>query len=158
MTNRRDFIKKSVLGTTGLTIGSIGLISGSCNSSPTVSKATQNVQSSLPRPVIPMTEEYLGRKPLNLYGGYEDMMQKMRSYRPLDLNAVEFKKANPASDYKEWAGQARECLSTGLHYNLPPVNLQAEIHDKIETGSFIRDRIFFKKTIIGIPVLNINHK
>jgi len=102
-----------------MALGSIGLISGSCNSSPTASKASQKIQSSLPRPVINMTEEYLGRKPLNLYGGYEDMMQKMRSYRPLDLNAIEFKKANPAQTMKNGRDRQGNCLSTGLHYNLP---------------------------------------
>src|SRR5665648_1097579 len=115
MTKRRDFIKKSLLGTTGIAMSSI--FPGSCKSAP-ATIAGQKVQANLPRPVIPMTEEYLGRKPLNLYGAYEGMMQKMRSFRPLDLNAIEWRKANPGMSYNEWARLARECLMTGLHYTL----------------------------------------
>jgi len=146
MTKRRDFIKKSILGTTGMAIGSIAPGTSSCNSSTPAINAGQKVKASLPRSVIQMTEDYLGRKPLNLYGGYEDIMQKMRSYRPLDLNAIEWKKANPGRSYEEWARQARECLSTGLHYNMPPVDLKAETLDKTETDSFIRERIEFNTT------------
>jgi dienelactone hydrolase len=93
-----------------------------------------------------MTEEYLGRKPLNLYGGFEESIQTMRSYRPLDLNSAEWKKANPDGTYKEWALKAKECLLTGLHYHLPPVDLQARTLEKTETVSFIRERIEFNTT------------
>ena len=142
MTKRRDFLKTSLLGVSGIALGSI---SSSCNSDP-ASVAGQIIQPKLPRPVIPMPEEYLGRKPLNLYGGYEDMMQKMRSYRPLDLNAMEWKKANPGGRYEDWAKQARECLMTGLHYNMPPADLQAKTLETIETDSFIREKIEFNTT------------
>jgi len=146
MTKRRDFIRKSVLGTSGLAIGSFAIVSGSCKSSGTEYASGQNIRGRLPRQVIRMTEEYLGRKPLNLYGGYEDIMQMMRSYRPLDLNAPEWRKNNPRGGYEEWAKQARECLMNGLHYPLPSVDLQAETLDKIETDLFIRERIEFNTT------------
>jgi len=146
MTKRRDFIKKSVLGTTGITLGSLTLSTSSCNSSSPAGDIGQKLYTNLPRSVIPMTEEYLGRKPLNLYGGYEDMMQKMRSYRPLDLNAPEWRKANPEKSYEEWAQQARKCLLTGLHYNIPRIDLQAKTLDKIETDLFIREKIEFNTT------------
>lgn len=142
MTKRRDFIKTSFLGASGIALSSIPV---SCNSAPAASTA-QAMAANLPRPVIQMTEEYLGRKPLNLYGGYEGMMQKLRSYRPLDLNAIAWKKANPGKSYEDWAKQARECLMTGLHYNMPPVDLQAETIEKIETDSFIREKIEFNTT------------
>ena len=60
----------------------------------------------------------------------------MRAYRPLDLNALEWKKANPGQSYQEWARQARECLLSGFHYDLPPVDLKAETLDRLETDSF----------------------
>lgn len=143
MTKRRDFIKTSVLGASGIALAGI---SASCKSSPSASGSNQAIKSVLPRPVIPMTEEYLGRKPLNLYGGYEESMQKMRSYRPLDLNAIEWKKNNPGGSYEEWARQARECLTTGLHYNMPTVDLQSKTLETIETESFIREKIEFNTT------------
>jgi len=73
-------------------------------------------------------------------------MQKMRAYRPLDLNSEEWKKANPGRSYQVWAQQARECLMSGLHYELPAVDLKAEILDRLETDSFIREKIEFNTT------------
>jgi len=142
MTVRRDFIRKSLLGTTGIALGGLSLPSAvSCNS-----MQKKDTRKILPRPVVAMTEEYLGRKPLNLYGGYEESMQKMRSYRPLDLNSAEWKNTNPGRKYREWADQAQECLMKGLHYYLPPVDLKARTTDKIETVSFIREKIEFNTT------------
>ncbi|MCK0146508.1 prolyl oligopeptidase family serine peptidase [Arenibacter sp. F26102] len=143
MIQRRNFIKTGIAGTTSMALGSI--LPASCKSE-TSSNAAQKIKVDLPRPITAMTEEYLGIKPLNLYGGYEEMMQKMRSYRPLDLNAVEWRKANPNKDYSEWARQARERLLSGLHYNLPPVNLQAQTLETVETDSFIREKIEFNST------------
>lgn len=132
---RRDFLKKSIIGTAGIAIGSIGF-----------SAKSPIVQRRLPRPVVPMTEERLGRKPLNLYGSFEDSMQKMRAYRPLDLNSEEWKKANPGRSYREWAQQSRECLMSGLHYDLPPVDIKAKTLGRLETDSFIREKIEFNTT------------
>ena len=83
-------------------------------------------QSGMPRPLVVFTEESLGRKPLNSYGSLEGSIQAMRAYRPLDLNAEAWKKANPGRRHLEWAEEARECLRRGLHYDLPPVDLKSK--------------------------------
>ncbi|MGH7957482.1 MAG: hypothetical protein ACREH8_10780, partial [Opitutaceae bacterium] len=101
-------------------------------------------QSGLPRPVVPMTEELLGRKPRKaLYGSLEGTMQTMRAYRTLDLTAAAWKEANPGRSHEEWARQAREFLRRGLHYDLPPVDLQARTLERVETDAFIREKIEF---------------
>lgn len=153
---RREFLKKSFLGSAGLAIGGISINAGSSLPFNGVRTAGNNVMSDagqvnavkkrLPRPILSMTEERLGRKPLNLYGSFEDTMQKMRSYRPLDLNSVEWKREHQSGSYQEWAKQARECLKTGLHYELPPVDLKAVTLSKIETDDFIREKIEFNTT------------
>lgn len=153
---RRDFLKKSILGTAGIAIGGIGNSAksyfsvvrsgnpaGIANIDPGKSPL---FQSRLPRPVVPMTEDKLGRKPLNLYGSLENTIQKMRAYRPLDLNAGEWKIANPGRGHKEWVTKARECLLSGFHYDLPPVDIKASTIDRMETDSFIREKIEFNTT------------
>lgn len=145
---RRDFLKKSIIGTAGLAIGSIGfgVKSSASSSSGCVPAQIQEIKSELPRKLIPMTDERLGRKSLDHYGSLEETMQLMRSYRPLDLNAEEWKKTHPGQSYQEWARQARECLLNGLHYDLPPVDLKAKTIDRLETDSFIREKIEFNTT------------
>lgn len=153
---RRDFLKKSILGTAGIAIGGIGLsgksfipvnrVQNPVNITVSDLDQVSGGKTVLPRPVLPMTEEQLGRKPLNLYGSLEESMQVMRSYRPLDLNSVECKKANPGLSYQEWARQARECLLGGLHYDLPAVDLKARTIDRLETDSFVREKIEFNTT------------
>jgi dienelactone hydrolase len=76
----------------------------------------------------------------------ETPIQTLRAYRPLDLVAEHWKKANPGGSHREWARQARELLRRGLHYELPPVDLQAKTLERIETESFIRERIEFNTT------------
>ena len=156
MPKRRDFIKKSVLGTTALTISGVGLSSTSCTSmtdaDDSINKASSGLDQAalqklgLPRPIVSMTEEKLGRKPRNLYGSLESTMQKMRAYRPLDLNAKTWKKANPGQNHQEWARQSQECLMHGLHYDLPPVDLQAKTLEIKEYDSFTREKIEFNTT------------
>jgi hypothetical protein len=102
--------------------------------------------AQVPRPLTPLTEEILGRKPLNQYGSLENTIRTLRAHRPLDLNAEVWRKANPGRDYHEWAQEARECLATGLHYNPGPVDLKAETFEHVETDSFIRERIEFNTT------------
>jgi dienelactone hydrolase len=153
---RRDFIKKGLLGTAGIAVGGMALSSESyaseigVNNPPEIEavgpERLNSLQSGLPRPVIPMTEDKLGRKSLNHYGSLEGSIQTMRSYRPLDLNSVEWKKIHSGQSYEEWAKKARECLFTGLHYNLPPVDLRARTLDRLETDSFIREKIEFNTT------------
>ena len=103
-------------------------------------------QAQPPRPVVPLTEKMLGRKPLNQYGELEGAIQRLRANRPLDLNAATWRKANPDGTYLDWARQARDCLASGLHYDPGPVDLKALTLDRVETDSFIRERIEFNTT------------
>jgi dienelactone hydrolase len=103
-------------------------------------------QSGVPRPVEAFTGEKLGRKPLNSYGSLEGPIRAMRAYRPLDLNAEAWKKANPGRSHPEWAEEARECLRRGLHYDLPPVDLKSRTLARVETDAFIRETIEFNTT------------
>jgi hypothetical protein len=145
---RRDFLRNSIIGTAGLTIGGIGFGVSSFASASVGndSNQTQAKKPELPRKVVPMTEERLGRKSLDHYGSLEETMQILRSYRPLDLNAEEWKKTHPGQSHHEWAREARECLLSGLHYDLPPVDLKAKTLDRLETDSFIREKIEFNTT------------
>ena len=153
---RRDFLKKSLLGAAGISIGGFGLNGqsdtpvNSLRNPPDIKVSdldqVSGTKQVLPRPVLPMTEERLGRKSLGQYGSLEETIQKMRAWRPLDLNSQEWQKANPGRSYQEWALQARECLMSGFHYDLPPVDLQAKTLDRLETDSFIRERIEFNTT------------
>lgn len=102
-------------------------------------------QSDLPRPVG-MTEETLGRKPWDLYGSLQETIETMRAYRPLDLNSEVWQRANPGRRHAEWAQLARELLRSGLHYDLPPVDLNAVTLARIETDTFIREKIEFNST------------
>ena len=77
----------------------------------------------MPRPVEVFTAEKLGRKSLNRYVSLEGSIEAMRAYRPLDLTAEAWKKANPDRSHQEWAKEAREFLRAGLHYDMPPVKM-----------------------------------
>ena len=103
-------------------------------------------QSEIPRPVLGYSEETLGRKSLNTYGSLEGPLQVLRAYRPLDLNAATWKKAHPGGVHSEWAKEARECLRSGLHYDLPPVDLKAKTTGRLETDSYTRETIEFNTT------------
>ena len=103
-------------------------------------------QTGVPRPVEVFTEDELGRKPLNSYGSLEGSIQAMRAYRPLDLNAEAWKKANPGRSHQEWAKEARECLRRGLHYDLPPLDLKSRTLARVESDEFIRETIEFNTT------------
>src|SRR4051812_43067839 len=103
-------------------------------------------QTAVPRPVEAFTGEKLGREPLNSYGSLEGSIRAMRAYRPLDLNAEAWKKANPGRGHQEWAREARECLGRGLHYDLPPVDLKSRTLAWVESEEFIRETIEFNTT------------
>lgn len=94
---------------------------------------------------LPRIED-LGRVPLNDYGSLEGVIQQLRSYRPLDLNAAEWRKAHPKGRYKEWAAEARKILFEGLHYDPGKLALNAVTTDRWETDSFIRETIEFNTT------------
>jgi len=99
-----------------------------------------------PREVIDFTGEMLGREPLNQYGTLERTIQLMRSYRPLDLNAESWRKANPDKTHSEWSKLARHCVATGLHYQPGPLDLRAETLARMETEDFVRETIEFNTT------------
>ena len=88
----------------------------------------------------------LGRAPLNDYGSLESTIQALRSYRPLDLNAGEWRRAHPQGKYGEWAAEARRILSEGLHYDPGELALNAVTTGRWETDSFIRETIEFNTT------------
>ncbi len=103
-------------------------------------------QSRVPRPVISLTENMLGRKPLNQYGSLEEAIQLMRAYRPLDLSAEVWREANPEGGHSEWAQLARNCVFRGLHYEAGPLDLGARTLARTETDAFIRETIEFNTT------------
>ncbi|MGW8181936.1 MAG: hypothetical protein ACWGQW_24680, partial [bacterium] len=104
------------------------------------------IGQELPRPVVPYSEEVLGRESLNHYGTMEETIQMMRAYRKLDLNAEIWRNTNPDQTYSEWAELARDCVAAGLHYEPGPLNLDAETLSRIETDSFIRETVEFNTT------------
>lgn len=94
---------------------------------------------------LPRVED-LGRAPLNSYGSLENTIQMLRSYRPLDLNSVEWRRKYAKGKYEEWARQARSLLAGGLHYDPGELDLKAVTTDRWETDSFIRETIEFNTT------------
>ena len=94
---------------------------------------------------LPRVED-LGREPLSNYGSLESTIQTLRAYRPLDLNAEEWRRRHPKGAHKQWAGQARELLATGLHYDPGKLALNAVTTERWETDSFIRETIEFNTT------------
>jgi dienelactone hydrolase len=95
--------------------------------------------------LLPRVDE-LGRAPLNDYGSLESSIQAMRAYRPLDLNAAEWRRQNPKGKFEEWATLARELLAMGLHYDPGKLALNATTTARWETDSFIRETIEFNTT------------
>ena len=88
----------------------------------------------------------LGREPLNNYGSFESTIQTMRAYRPLDLNAEEWRRRHPDGRHEQWAAEARRLLATGLHYDPGKLGLNAVTTARWETDSFIRETIEFNTT------------
>jgi len=88
----------------------------------------------------------LGRKPRNLYGSLQPLIEAMRAQRPLDLNAVRWQKEHPDGSFEDWAGQARACLLDGLHYEPGSLDLQASTLERREHEQFIVERIEFNTT------------
>jgi dienelactone hydrolase len=136
LTTRRQFLKgaSAAVAAAGVTAGPLLAA---------LSQAPATLRGGVPRALLPMSEEVLGRASLNDYGSLEQAIQLMRAYRPLDLNAPSWRAGHPRGRFEDWARQAREVLATGLHYGLPPVDLQARTLERVETASFIRERIEF---------------
>lgn len=94
---------------------------------------------------LPRLED-LGRAPLNSYGSLEATIQMLRAHRPLDLNAVEWRRQHPTGNYGVWASEARTVLSEGLHYDTGKLKLNAVTTARWETDSFVRETIEFNTT------------
>ncbi len=120
------------------------ILSGFLTISPLASTAQEPKLLKTPRS-LPRVED-LGRAPLNSYGSLEEPIQIMRSYRPLDLNAGEWRRQHPKGNYREWAAKARALLAEGLHYDPGEPGLNAVTTDRWETDSFIRETIEFNTT------------
>lgn len=121
-----------------LTLAAIFCSQGICSESKLLAQAN--------RPTEIYNAETLGREPLNDYGSMENAIRQIRARRPLDLNAENWRKANPNKTHEEWAALARACLREGLHYDPGPVDLQAKTLARMETESFIRETIEFNTT------------
>lgn len=91
---------------------------------------------------MPRTED-LGREPRNQYGSLESAIQAIRANRPLDFNAVVWRREHPQAAHAEWAQQARRLLAEGLHYDSGKLELNAVTTAKWETESFTRETIEF---------------
>lgn len=114
----------------------------SCSQQPQKSDTHQLLQSPRDLPRI----EDLGREPLSNYGSLEAGIQAMRSYRPLDFKAEEWRNKHPSEKYAEWAKKAQTILKDGLHYNTGELSLNAVTTARWETDSFIRETIEFNTT------------
>jgi dienelactone hydrolase len=88
----------------------------------------------------------VGRPPVFQYGRLEPVIRKLRSYRPLDLSAPNWKAAHPSRAYEEWRALARRRLLEGLHYDPGPVDLKPTVLERVEEGAIIRERIEFNTT------------
>src|SRR5688572_6336865 len=61
---------------------------------------------ALEAPRISPRIEDLGRAPRSNYGALEATIQTLRSHRPLDLSAAEWRRQHPNAKHAEWARQA----------------------------------------------------
>ncbi|PIY43458.1 MAG: hypothetical protein COZ05_10985 [Armatimonadetes bacterium CG_4_10_14_3_um_filter_59_10] len=94
----------------------------------------------------PISECIITRAPLNLYGSLEPMIRAIREHNPLDLNAEVWREANPGGAFEDWQTQTHGCVTTGLHYDPGPLDLQAEVLDHEERDGLIRERVAFNTT------------
>jgi dienelactone hydrolase len=106
-----------------------------------VSASAEPAPLPAPRP-LPVPAE-LGRPPRNTYGSLEPALQALRAHRPLDLNAAEWRRAQPTAAYDVWAASARALLAGGLHYHPGKLELNAVTTARWETDSFVRETIEF---------------
>ena len=88
---------------------------------------------------IPHDQRIMSRDPIANYGSLEHMIRQIREHRPLDLNAEIWRNAHPGRPFDQWEAEARQCLNAGLHYDPGPLDLQAEILDREENETYIRE-------------------
>lgn len=91
-------------------------------------------------------ELVIGREPLNHYGTLEPMIRCIRDQRPLDLNAENWRTANPQGTFEEWQMQARRCLREGLAYAPGPCDLQTEVLGRVQRDGYIQEHVAFNST------------
>ena len=95
---------------------------------------------------IPHDQQIMSRDPIANYGSLEHMIRQIREHRPLDLNAEIWRNAHPGRPFDQWEAEARQCLNAGLHYDPGPLDLQAEILDREENETYIREYVMFNTT------------
>ena len=88
----------------------------------------------------------IAREPVGHYGSLEPVIRGIRNHRPLDLVAASWRRANPNESFAQWRQQARECVREGLHYDPGPLDLRAEVIDRIERDGYVQERIAFNTT------------
>jgi dienelactone hydrolase len=120
MPNRREFIKKSLLGTAGLTLG--GTLPDTSLASPAAPKiAAQNTPYQSPGIVdnLPVFHEKLAERltfPLSWHSGNYD-------------------------DFTEWRAAARTRVIDSLLYSPPPADFDPEVLDEEDRGSYTARKI-----------------
>ena len=94
----------------------------------------------------PIRKLRISREPLNLYGRLEPVIQAIRDYRPLDLNAGKWREVHPSGTFEEWRVTASQCVFDGLHYDPGELALQPETLETVERDDFIVEQLEFNTT------------
>lgn len=126
-----------LLGVSAVTTGAF------CSNAPA---AFPKIATALETPRLSPRPDDLGRAPRTNYGSLDATIQALRAHRPLDLNAVEWRRLHPTASYDEWARQARVLLAEGLHYDAGKLALNAVTTARWETDAFVREKIEFNTT------------
>ena len=94
----------------------------------------------------------MSRPPSNDYGSLAQMVPDLRDHRPLDLTAERWRQVHPNGNFEAWRQVAHQCLSAGLHYDPGPLDLQAEVRDRVDRSDYILERVAFNTT----PWIRVN--
>ena len=94
----------------------------------------------------------MSREPLGDYGRLEGMVRHLRDFRPLDLNAEQWRKAHPDGTFEEWRKEVHALLLGSLHYDPCTLDLQAEVLGREDRGAFTLERVAFNIT----PWIRVN--
>jgi dienelactone hydrolase len=121
---RRKFLQASVMGSALL-----------------ASSSLYAFQPGKTQPMLPTI-----KKPLNLYGSLEPVIESIRANNPQDLTSVKWRKENPRGTYRQWQSLARDCVLKGLSYNPGALNLNPEKIEVIDRGELILEKIRFNTT------------
>jgi dienelactone hydrolase len=124
MMKRRNFIRTSAMSSAFL-----------------ASKGIQAFQTENLQPELPTI-----KKPLNLYGSLESVIEGIRANNALDLNSVNWRKKNPGGTFKQWQSLARKCVLNGLNYDPGILNLNPERMEVKDRGEFTLEKVRFNTT------------